>query len=299
MAPIVIVIVSAVLALCLLSIGIAAFVGWSLTHPQRSPLTETPDHYGIAYENVQFPSRRHDVSLQGWYLAGAEPRSRMTVVMAHGYRENRLQSPSQALPLAQFLVKQGYDVLMFDFRNSGNSEGNVTSVGYFEKSDLLGAMDWVKTKKPEGIIGIIGFSMGATTALMAAAEEPSVAGIVADSPFSQLKPYLQENLPVWSHLPNFPFTPLILNIIPPLTGIDPEQVDAIKAADALYPRPALFIHSVNDHSIPISNSEAIASRHPDKFELWKTENEGHVRSHPAAPEAYETKVADFLGKLSQ
>ncbi|WP_248930067.1 alpha/beta hydrolase [Paenibacillus hamazuiensis] len=291
------ILLAALLVLALASVGISVYVGWQLTHPAREALTDSPDKHGLAFDNVQFMSRTKDVNLNGWFLPGAEPRTNMTLVLAHGYRNNRLQTEAQAMDLAGALVERGYNVLMFDFRNSGESEGKLTSVGYFEKNDLLGAIDWVKANQQGVKIGLVGFSMGATTSLMAAAEEPAVAGIVADSPFAHLTKYLRENLPVWSHLPNFPFTPLILGLIPPVTGIDPDGVDALAASGKVYPRPVLFIHSVNDHSIPFANSEAIYKLHPDKFELWQTTNEGHAKSHAADPKAYEQKVLDFFAKL--
>ena len=295
--------VLAVLAIC---VGIAAFVGWSLTHPARKPVDDSPERYGLVYDNVVFSSRDDNVSLSGWFIpasaavrsAGTEAQKPkgMTLVFAHGYAGNRLEKGLPALALAKSLVTAGYNVLMFDFRNSGESAGKLTSVGQFEKRDLLGAVDWVRSNHP-GKIGLIGFSMGATTAILAAAEEPDVVGVVADSPFARLRDYLEENLPVWSNLPSFPFTMLIMTIMPPITGIDVDEVDALAQVDRVYPRPILFIHSADDTKIPYVNSELLWSRHPDRFEFWKTEKADHVDSYMMQPEEYTRRVLAFLEKL--
>lgn len=279
-------------------IGISVYVGWKLTHPVRMTLNETPDQYGLAFEKVEFESRTKDVSLQGWFLPSPSAPVKMNIIMAHGYRKNRLQPDAEALKLAKTLVGHGYNVLMFDFRNSGESGGELTSVGYLEKYDLLGAVDWVKTNHPEPV-AIHGFSMGASTALTAVSEEPAVVGLVADSPFNHLTRYLKENLPTWSNLPNFPFTPLILGILPPLTGIDPDQVDGLTAVDRIYPRPILFIHSTDDHSIPFQNSESMWVKHKDRFELWQISGADHVEGHALYPKEYEEKVLDFYNRLQQ
>ena len=50
---------------------------------------------------------------------------------------------------------------------------------------------------------LLGFSMGASTAILAAAESQDVDAVIADSPFSDLTSYLDENLSVWSNLPSF------------------------------------------------------------------------------------------------
>src|SRR4051812_19260756 len=96
------------------SVGISTLVGWKLTHPEPEPLTDSPDNYGLSYDSVEFGSRLKDVTLKGWFLPAAtttEP-AKMTVIMAHGYRDNRLQTGAQALKLAKELVAQGYNVLM-------------------------------------------------------------------------------------------------------------------------------------------------------------------------------------------
>jgi fermentation-respiration switch protein FrsA (DUF1100 family) len=286
------------LILAFVCAAVSTYVGWKLTHPANKALTDSPDKYDLSFEQVQFSSRNKDVTLKGWFLPGAvaSDPAKMNVILAHGYRENRLQTGAEALKLAKALVSQGYNVLMFDFRNSGESEGKLTTVGYLETYDLLGAIDWMRAQHP-GKVALHGFSMGGVTALLAAAQDPDIAGVVADSPFDQLTDYLQNNLPVWSHLPNFPFTPLILGILPPLTGIDTDKVDGLAAVDEIYPRPILFIHASADPSVPYSNSQAMWQKHSDKFQLWKAPGVGHAKSHASAAKEYEDKVIQFLSQL--
>ncbi|MDD9270103.1 alpha/beta hydrolase [Paenibacillus sp. GCM10023248] len=283
----------------ILLIGVSTYVGWQLTHPKRKLVDESPETYGLRGEDVSFPSQSADVTLDGWFFRspGAPAgKSATTVIMAHGYAGTRLEKGLPALALAKAIVDGGYHVLMFDFRNSGKSEGRVTTVGYLEKQDVLGAIAWVHANVPSKVC-LLGFSMGGSTSLLAAAEESSVRGVITDSAFSQLSPYLEDNLPVWSKLPRFPFTPLILNILPRLIGVNPRQVDALAAVDHIYPRPILFIHSEDDEAIPWSNSEGMWRRHPDTFELWLTKKAGHVGSYHLQPEAYKKRVLAFLSKL--
>lgn len=290
--------VSVLLILALLvCIGISAYVGWNLTHPEREPITSSPADYGLAYEDVTFPSRDGEVNLKGWFLP-AEIEAKMTLIMAHGYEHNRQNSGLPALEFAKPLVAAGYQLLLFDFRNSGESEGDMTSVGQFEKQDLLGAIDWVKQHYNQPI-GLIGYSMGASTALITAAEAPEVVGVVADSPFNNLRNYLEDNLSIWSDLPNFPFTPLIMTIIPPLTGMDPDEVDPLSSVDQIYPRPVLFIHGDGDDAIPYQHSEAMYQKHPDVFTLWIPKGAGHIEGYNMYPEEYTEKVIQFFDKLSK
>jgi dipeptidyl aminopeptidase/acylaminoacyl peptidase len=282
-------------------IGLSIYVGWQLTHPKRKLVDDAPENYSLDRIDVKFPSRTHGVMLDGWYLKSPNvsyASNTMTVIMSHGYAGTRLEKGLPALSLAQALVRAGHHVLMFDFRNSGLSEGNTTTIGLLEKEDILGAIDWVKTNASMPTkITLLGFSMGGTSSLLAAAEENAVSGVITDSAFSQLSPYLKENLPVWSKLPRIPFTPLILFILPKLIGVNPHAVDALAAVDHIAPRPVLFIHSQDDPAIPYENSVQMYRRHPEDFELWITQKAGHVGSFQLESEAYIQRVLNFIAKL--
>ncbi|UJF35218.1 alpha/beta hydrolase family protein [Paenibacillus hexagrammi] len=104
-------------------------------------------------------------------------------------------------------------------------------------------------------------------------------------------------MPVWSKLPNVPFTPMILTILPWLTGIRPAQVDALQAVDEVYPRPILFIHSKDDPAIPSRHSEAMWTRHQDVFDLWVSSEAGHVGTYRLFSEEYTRRVSSFFAKL--
>lgn len=282
-------------------VGVALYVGWQLTHPARKPLTGTPADWGLAYEAVTFPSVGDEAPLllHGWYLAaqanGAKPKPGV-IVFAHGYRQNRLQEDVPALALARDLVRAGYDVLLFDFRNSGQSPGQVTTVGILEQRDLLGAVQYARQRRPDARVGLLGFSMGAATAIQAAAASLDVAAVVADSPFADLEAYLEENLSVWSGLPHYPFTPLILSLIPPLIGADPAAMSPVRAVAAFAGRPLLLIHGTADAKIPLEDSRAIAqqARAHAAVELWTVEGADHVKAYAHNPAAYTKKVLAFF-----
>jgi fermentation-respiration switch protein FrsA (DUF1100 family) len=292
----------ALLVLSTLSIiGISTYVGWSLTHPDRKPVDDSPENYDLAYEDVSFKSKKGDVQLKGWWLSAeqnlAQPNGK-TVVLAHGYSENRLQKQVPGLSLASLLTSNGYNVLLFDFRNSGVSEGTLTTVGQYEKMDLLGAIDYVKSIQSDTKIILFGFSMGASTSLITAAASPDVSAVIADSPFDDLRPYLEANLPVWSDLPHFPFTPMILTIIPIITGMDPDQVRPIEDIALFGQKPILLIHGDSDHSIPMSNSERIlAKANNANAKLWIVPGADHVKARSVNPAAYDQKVLEFLTQV--
>jgi len=293
----------ALLILVLLAVlavaGISFYVGWQLTHPERKPVAETPRDYGMDYKEVEFFSREDAVPLKGWFVPSSGSGKGLTVVIAHGYRNNRTQENVPGLAVARELSRAGYDLFLFDFRGHGESGGTFTSVGQHEQKDLHGAIDWVRKQgRPGQPVALLGFSMGASTSLMVAAADPEVAGVVADSPFSNLYEYLQENLSVWSDLPDFHFTPTILAIMPPLLDVDPASVDPLTAVNRIYPRPILFIHSVEDGSIPYTESERMWRQHPDRFQFWKADAGDHVKVYETYPREYIERVTAFFDNLA-
>lgn len=273
--------------------GTSLYVGWSLTHPERVEVAIPVGAEGYQIEDVNFTSTDGSTSLSGWFLTS--PGSDVTVILSHGYGQNRLQPDVPGWDIARALVENGFNVFMFDYRNSGLSGGNLTSVGQFEKFDLLGAIDYVKTRPSQNRkIGIIGFSMGASTAIMAAAEAPEVEAMVLDSPFADLYSYLEENMAVWSGLPHVPFTQTILFLIPPVTGTNPSEVSPIKAI-ARVNVPMLFIHGEDDTKISYQNSVALMENAElVQNNLYLVPGADHCGSYRQSPDQYIEKVTTFF-----
>lgn len=275
--------------------GVSANVGWQLTHPVRQQIDSTPLAIGLPFEDVVFNSRGDGLKLKGWLIPAQG--STKTVIFAHGYRKNRLQDDVPGLPITQALVAEGYNVLMFDFRNSGESEGNLTSIGQYEVQDLLGAVDFIKSQpdKAQQIV-LLGFSMGASTAILAGAREPAVTAVIADSPFADLQTYLDKNLSVWTELPSFPFNQAFFMVVPSLTGLRTETVSPVNEIKNMGNRPLLLIHGEGDEDIPIENSEMLQKAYP-KAELLRVPGAKHVKNYATAPQLYLSAVTNFLDRL--
>jgi pimeloyl-ACP methyl ester carboxylesterase len=67
------------------------------------------------------------------------------------------------------------------------SEGRYISLGYYEREDVEVVVNHLRNSKRVSTIGLWGRSMGAVTALMYSDRDPSIAGLVLDSPFSNLE----------------------------------------------------------------------------------------------------------------
>ncbi|WP_052352804.1 alpha/beta hydrolase [Neobacillus dielmonensis] len=273
-------------------------IGLFLTHPIPAKTTKSPKDYGLDFEEIEFFSQKDQVKLSGWWIPSASKQSRKTVITAHGYMNERSMEKIEGLQLAKVLSRQGYNVLMFDFRNAGKSKGRTTGLGYFEKHDLYSAIEYAIQKKKQKKIALLGWSMGASTALIAGCEHPAVSVIIADSPFSDLEPFLKENLSYWSKLPKRPFTPIIYHAMRKLHNIAPNEVSPINKVTSTRGKSILFIHSKSDEAIPFTESEKLFQSIPagNHKELWLTEQAKHIHSYFLYKRDYEHRVLRFLNK---
>ncbi|PQQ66050.1 alpha/beta hydrolase [Acetivibrio saccincola] len=262
----------------------------TLTKPERSELPVFSANIVPEYDSISFRDINNEVTLKGWFFIS--PESNKTIILAHGYGSNRLPFREDTIGLIKSFLNEGYNLMTFDFRNSGESEGDVTSVGYFEKSDLLGAIEYAKKRGSDEIV-LLGFSMGASTAILAAAESQDVDAVIADSPFSDLTSYLDENLSVWSNLPSF-FNKTTLFTMKLLTGVDTKDVSPVNEIGKIYPRPVLLIHSTDDELIPVKHSYILKEASGDNVELWETSGASHIKTYKEYPDEYIKKVLDFI-----
>jgi len=181
-------------------LGISWFVADRLTRPERYPLTSDPGDLGLAYESVEFESAEHGLTLRGWWIPSQD--SDRAVILVHGRSSNRSGYDPQPgatgglLRQAGGIVERGYSVLSFDLRGHGESDGVRYSMGWLERRDVRGAIVYVQSRGiPVSRIGLVCHSMGAATCLLTAAEEPDLAGVVADSPYARLTDLLAVQLP--------------------------------------------------------------------------------------------------------
>lgn len=279
-------------------IGLSYWVGYKLSHPQHLPLSSNPAWWGLHFRNVTFTTPGDSLRLNGWWIP--HPGSPLTVIISHGYRNNRVGHSVPQLAVARALHQMGVNILMFDFRGSGDSEGRLTSVGIFEQQDLVAATHAVLTRwAPKSQIVLLGYSMGASTALMAAAEDSHVAGVIADSPFADLTQYLSTHLSVWTHLPHYPFTPMVLWMMPKITGVSLHGASPIKLANKLGKRPVLLIAGSKDTIIPTQNSVALyrTLRITDpKVTLWMVPWSQHIQAYKVQPILYVNHLYQFLSR---
>ncbi len=108
-----------------------------------------------SFTNVTLVTK-NGLHLKGWMLK--VPNARGTVAMFHGHGSKK----SAILPEAYAFNAMGYNTFLLDFRAHGDSEGDVTTIGYDEAEDVKLAYDYLQ-KTGEQKIFLYGISLGAAT----------------------------------------------------------------------------------------------------------------------------------------
>jgi uncharacterized protein len=259
------------------------------THPSKVPLTDSPALHGLAFSTISFASPVDGTTLRGWYLPSPRPTGR-TVVIAPGISDNR-QVSGITLGLAPALLGAGFDLLAFDFRAEGESDGDTQSFGVREQDDLLGAVAFARNQGARHV-AVIGFSMGAASAILAAARSPDIEAIVADSAFADLRTTIERRM----ESVGFPriLAPYGRWLYGALSGTDPASAVPSNVVARVAPRPMLFIAGTADTFVPSTDTEDLASRAGPSAAQWLVHGAPHVGSFAADPAQYIARVIAFF-----
>jgi uncharacterized protein len=245
----------------------------------------TPWELGIPYEDVAFGTE-DGLLLRGWWLPA--PQAKRTVITHHGHRGAR----HHCVGIAAALWRRGANVLLFDHRGRGSSEGAFMSLGYFETLDAFAAVGYALSRAPESPVGLIGYSMGAAVALMAIARDERVGAVVADSPFVSERGLIEALL----RKQIGPLHPPVVALTERLLPYDPGKVAPLREVAKIAPRASLFIHGLLDETCDPNDSLRLYEAAADPKELWLLEEAGHCGAYFADREAYCERVGSFFNE---
>lgn len=230
--------------------------------------------------------------LRGIYIEG-DKNCRRTMIFVHGIT---VGIPTSIKYIDMF-VKRGWNVLMYDQRRHGKSEGKYTTYGYYEKEDLDIWVNWVVKRNGENsIIGLHGESMGAATVLQYLPMNKFANFAIADCAYSNLNELLCYHMKMDYHLPAFPIVNLTnLRVMrkAKFKFKDVSPIDAVKDVKL----PVLFIHGSSDTFVPCSMSEKMYDKKKGSKKLYIAEGAGHARSIEIDMERYEKEVIEFVDSV--
>jgi len=270
-----------IIFIALFIIFFSLFTFFMSIRPAKIITNLKPLDLGLKYEEIIFKST-DGVKLSGWFIPNNKTKA--TIIVMHGYPADK----ANLLGIAEFLSKD-FNVFLFDFRSFGKSEGKYTTVGYLEKNDLLGAIEYLEKEKNKTKLGLYGFSLGGAVALMT--NHKNIKAIVTDSAYAKLRNMIEHMYGPFFIL-KYPLAYLtkLYGMIFLRINVDKvNPMDNIKNLEI----PILIIHAEKDSQIPLKEAYLLHEANK-KTELWIVNGADHGMSHTINPKEYEKRVVKFF-----
>lgn len=247
-----------------------------------------PTDYGLHYETHLIRSL-NDILLETWFVPN--PKQSGLVIMFHGYASCK----SDLLAAAAQFNLMGYEVLLVDFRGSGGSSGNDTSIGFKESKDVAQSIAYSTNQWPNRRIILYGVSMGSAAILRAiACEDITPDAVIIESPFDRLINTARNRFKVMG-LPAFPAAELLVFWGGIQQGFDGFEHNPIEYARSVK-CPVLMMHGGRDSRVSVEQGRNIFDN-LDGEKRYKLFDVGHEVMAVACTVEWREQVTEFLGAL--
>jgi len=238
----------------------------------ESRLEATPAIFGMRFEDARFAAA-DGVRLHGWYVPG---RRGETLVWFHGNAGN-ISHRLDNLRLLHELV--GVNVLIFDYRGYGQSDGEPSEAGLYVDAQAARAYLRERGDVDSGRIVYFGRSLGSAVAIDLAVTDPPY-GLILETPFTSVRDMSAQ---------------LMLG---PLSAVVPSMFDNLAKVGAIR-CPKLFIHGDTDELVPYEQGRQLyeAAQPPKAF--FTIRGAGHNDTYVVGGERYFRQIEKFVDGLKE
>lgn len=245
--------------------------------------THYKDIYRVSYD---------DLKLHAYEIKSEEP-SDTWIIEVHGY----MGSGKDMARCSRVYHEGGYNILIPDLRGQGSSEGTYIGMGWHDRLDMLGWIDYVLGQDQNAQIVLYGVSMGGATVMMTAGEElPSnVKAIIEDCGYSSAWEQFAYTLETLFEIPTYPVIPAANLITKIRAGYWLSEASAVKQV-AKSKTPILFIHGEEDTFVPFFMLDKVYEAANCEKEKLIVPGASHAASAEIAPDLYKKTVEAFLAK---
>lgn len=257
--------------------------GVNVPRPSNS---RTPADVGLPF-STERTKTADGFELEAWHVPADKPRA--VVALFHGYASSK----AGVLNEAKALHELGYDTLLVDFRGSEGSDGDATTLGWYEAADVVAAGELARRLTPDVPLFLFGRSMGSVAILRAVAVEGlEPAGVILECPFETMLGTVQHRFTAM-RLPSFPCAQLMLFWGGVQHGINGFAHNPVEYA-AHVTCPALLLQGDQDRRVPVTEAAAIFGALAGEKRLEIFAGVGHEACCRTQPELWERCVGKFL-----
>ena len=243
-------------------------------YPERV-LSSSPSNIGLDFESVSFETTDR-VKLSGWFIPSDSARG--VILFCHGNAGNighRLES-------IQIFHQLGLDILIFDYRGYGQSEGTPSEHGTYRDAEAAWHYLIEERQVNPNEIVVFGRSLGgAVASWLAQSQTPGA--LILESTFTSL-PDIAATV--------YPYVPVRL-----LLRFKYNTAEYLARINC----PVLIVHSRHDEIMPFSHGRRLfeIAKEPKKFlEITGTHNEGFITSGRRYEEGLNIFISEYIGPQS-
>ena len=244
---------------------------------QESPAVKLFPHRDVVFQASD------GMVLHGWYFPAEKARG--SILVLHGNAQNLSSHVNSVL----WLVKEGYNIFIIDYRGYGFSGGEPSLDGvHRDAAAALEKLFSLPETDPDRVV-VLGQSLGGSIAVYTVARSPRkdrIRALVIDSAFSSYRRIAREKLSdFWLTWP--------LQV--PLSWTVSDAYSAEKWIGQVAPIPVLILHGLDDPVVPTHHGRMLheAAREPKQF--WLTARPGHVQSF--GDDAVRKQLVLYLGEI--
>ncbi len=259
---------------------------------ERTPLRQ----HGMPFDDLTI--RAIDgTTLRGWLTHAAVDPWRLVVVLVHGRAGDRTSMGF----LTPVLTHLGASVATVDLRDNGISDGagRGSGLGVREAEDVNAVVEHLAARGYHRIV-VAGGSLGGSAAILAAADNPQIAGVIVDSALASMELYVADGLKgrlarlgITSGAVRAGIARIVVLSAALQRGIS-SAVPAEEAVARIAPRPLLIINGDQDASVSVEHAERLARRAGPMADLFIVPGAGHVSAHSIAPHEYRKRIKRLI-----
>lgn len=235
-----------------------------------------------------------------YFVSSENNKENKTIIMVHGLKGNRVS----IYPIAKMFLDNGYNVVSYDQRSSGENYAKYTTYGYLECKDTIDVLNYLDNElNKETPIFLWGASFGGGTvgqSTKAKLVKERVSAIILDCPVSEIDYFIEKVIDRLGLL--FPKKYLIFsgNLVTKLKlGFSYKdcKVGKIVGESGL---PVLILNTKADTTTPyFMGIDIFNSIKTDKKEIYTSSDSPHSRIFYTYKEEYTKKTLDFLNKYEK
>lgn len=301
-----------VLMLLALGVVIAGVVvitlAFALLHPPR--MTDgkaiwvfrrlSPGDLGLNFEDVRFAVRDEQTGqplhIAGWWIGRAG--SCRCVLLLHGFADAKVG----AIAWAPLWYSLGFNILAIDLRAHGESGGDSSTAGFWERHDVSQVVDQLRAQRPSAATEMVlfGVHLGAATAIAVAAMRDDLTAVVVENLPADFRSAAAAHMDSLGG-PGKTLQSLALSLAQRMAGFNfsaVRPVDLVKGIACPVMIIAPDTARLSGDGVGAGMEQALRSRQRPEDVYWSVRS-GNLPAIYAEPAAYEQKLGDFLRAVEQ